>query len=126
MTDARGPVNAGLAVGVLGLGTMGRPMAGHLLAGHGALTITGRTRRPDEPLVRQGAHWVDTPRELAATSRVVLTMLPDLPQLREVLDGPDGLIAGVSSETLLLIGSTSSPTGVRELAAELTDRTDGL
>ncbi|KAB1658050.1 NAD(P)-dependent oxidoreductase [Pseudoclavibacter chungangensis] len=104
---------------------MGRPMAGHLLDAHGALSVTGRTKRDDDPLLAAGATWVDTPRDLAARSDAVLLMLPDLPQVEDVLQGESGLLAGVTDPLLLLIGSTSSPTGVRELAARLADETDG-
>jgi len=113
-------------IGVIGLGAMGRPMAHHLLEANGALTITGRTRRPGDSLVEAGATWVDTARELAASVDAVLVMLPDLPQLEEVLAGPDGLLAGVDHELLLLIGSSSSPTGVRALAERLDASTGGL
>src|SRR5690606_15603099 len=57
----------------------------------------------------------------------VLSMLPGLPQLEQALAGDDGLLAGLGDEhrLLLMIGSTSSPTGVRELAARLDEATDG-
>lgn len=111
-------------VGALGLGAMGRPMAAHLLARHGSLAITGRTRRYDD-LESAGATWCETAREVAAASDVVLAMLPDLPELEAVLAGSDGLLAGADHDLLLLIGSTSSATGVRELAARLDRETDG-
>ena len=103
-------------LGVLGLGAMGEPMARRLLAAHGSLTVHARTRRPD--LIAAGATWATTPRELAATSDAILVMLPDLPELEAALAGVDGLLAG-AGDLLLLIGSTSSPTGVRDLAARL-------
>ncbi|MGG5172237.1 NAD(P)-dependent oxidoreductase [Pseudarthrobacter sp. J1738] len=113
------------ALGMIGLGAMGAPMAHHLLAKHGTLTITGR--RPQPELVNSGATWVNTARELAANVDAVLLMLPDLPQLEEVLSGEQGLLAGVRDTGLLLmIGSTSSATGVRELAERLATETNGL
>lgn len=121
MTDA---AQLPLRVGVIGLGAMGRPMAARLLDAHGTLSLTGRTRRHGQ-LEREGAVWRETPRELAEHCDVVLAMLPDLPELEEVLEGEDGLLAGVRDPLLLLIGSTSSPTGVRALAARLSERTGG-
>ncbi|MGG5174370.1 NAD(P)-dependent oxidoreductase [Pseudarthrobacter sp. J1763] len=113
------------ALGMIGLGAMGAPMAHHLLAKHGTLTITGR--RPQPELVNSGATWVNTARELAANVDAVLLMLPDLPQLEEVLSGEQGLLAGVRDTGLLLmIGSTSSATGVRELAERLATESNGL
>lgn len=110
-------------VGVIGLGAMGRPMAEHLLRAHGHLVITGRTRR-HEDLEALGAAWADTPRALAAQADVVLSMLPDLPQLEAALEGPDGILAA-ERPLLLLVASTSSPTGVRDLAERLERETDG-
>ena len=111
-------------IGVIGLGAMGRPMAHHLLEANRSLQITGRTRRDDDSLIASGATWHDTPRELAAASDVILLMLPDLPQIEEMLAGPAGILAA-GTEVLLMVGSSSSPTGVRALAARLTDETDG-
>lgn len=110
-------------VGVIGLGAMGRPMAEHLLRARGALHVTGRSRRHGD-LEALGATWHDAPRALAAEVDVVVSMLPDLPQLEAALDGPDGLLAA-ERPLLLLVASTSSPTGVRDLAARLARETDG-
>jgi 2-hydroxy-3-oxopropionate reductase len=112
-------------IGVIGLGAMGLPMARHLVGAHGALAITGRTRKYEE-LEEAGATWHDSAAGLASHSDIVLTMLPDLPEVEAVLEGEDGLLAGVSGPLLLLIGSTSSAIAVRALAERLSARTDGL
>lgn len=119
------PPPPAIRIGVIGLGAMGLPMAENLLAAHGTLAITGRTRRYDA-LEERGATWCETPRALAARSDVVLAMLPDLPQLEAVLAGAEGLVAGLDHPLVLLVGSTSSPTGVRALAADLDAQTRGL
>ncbi|MCC2030718.1 NAD(P)-dependent oxidoreductase [Microbacterium allomyrinae] len=110
------------SLGCIGLGAMGEPMAKRLLAAHGSLVITGRRRRP--ALEAAGATWVANPRELAAHADAVLVMLPDLPELEELLHGPDGLLAG-GGDLLVMIGSTSSATAVRELADRLHTETAG-
>lgn len=111
-------------IGVIGLGAMGEPMVRRLLAAGRAVVITGRSARP--ALVEAGAVWVDSPRELAARAGAVLSMLPDLPQLEQALDGPDGMLAGADGgELLVLVGSTSSATGVRALAGRLSAASDG-
>lgn len=110
-------------VGIIGLGAMGRPMAEHLLAARGTLHLAGRTRRHRD-LEERGATWASSPRELAASADVVLSMLPDLPQLETALDGQDGMLAA-GRPLLLLVASTSSPTGVRALAERLAAETDG-
>lgn len=109
-------------VGMIGLGAMGHPMAEHLLAARGALVI--HARRPQPQLIAVGASWADTPRELASQVDVLLAMLPDLPQLEELLDGEDGLLAG-TGDLLILIGSTSSAPGIRALADRLHTQSDG-
>ncbi|BDD81136.1 2-hydroxy-3-oxopropionate reductase [Tsukamurella pulmonis] len=118
MTDVHHPAN-GVAVGVIGLGAMGAPMARHLARGHGRVHITARRPRPD--LVADGAVQHADAAALAAVADVVLLMLPDLPEVDEVLAG--GLLAG-DRPLLVIIGSTSSAPGVRALAERL-DRESG-
>jgi len=114
-------------VGFVGLGTMGAPMAGHLLRtlGPGRLHVTARRRDAATDLVASGAVWHATAREVAAASTTVVLMVPDLPQVRQLLEGPDGLLAGVDDDLLVIVSSTSSPQGVRDLDAELRSRTAG-
>ena len=109
-----------LPVGVIGLGMMGRPMAVNILnSGAGPVHITGRSRDRYSDLVTAGAEWHDTPRSLASAARVLLLMLPDLPQVEEVLAGPDGILASEPDDLLLIISSSSSPVGVSELGMRL-------
>ncbi len=115
-SDAPPPDATTARVGVIGLGSMGLPMAEHLLCARGGLTVHSRTRKQE--IVDAGARWAETPRELAAACDAVLVMLPDLPQLEPLLEGPDGLLAG-AERLLLMIGSTSSPVAVRALAERL-------
>jgi 2-hydroxy-3-oxopropionate reductase len=110
------------SVGIVGLGAMGRPVADRLLAAHGTLHI--HARRPQPELIAAGATWADTPRELAAAVDVLVSFLPDLPQLEELLEGDDGVLAD-PGDLLILVGSTSSAPAVRELAARLHARSNG-
>ena len=116
-------------VGLIGLGAMGRPMAAHLLRAareRGAdLVVHSRREASAVDLVADGAVWAATPREVAARCAVVLTMLPDLPELELVLEGEGGLLAGLARPMVLVVSSTSSPDGVRRLARDLDDRTAG-
>ena len=109
-------------IGVIGLGSMGRPMAERLLAARGDLVI--HARRPQPELVAAGATWADTPRELAERADILLSVLPDLPELEQLLDRPDGLLAA-NGDLLIMIASTSSAPGVRSLGARLAERTGG-
>lgn len=103
-------------IGVLGLGAMGAPMTRRLLEAGKHVVISSRREKPE--LVTAGATWASTPREVGAAADAVLLMLPDLPEVEEVLDGPDGLLAE-AGDLLVMIGSTSSATGVRELDQRL-------
>ena len=86
--------DSGVPVGVVGLGMMGRPMAVNLLnRGDRPVHITGRGRDRYEDLITAGAVWHETPRSLAGAVQVLLLMLPDLPQVEEMLAGPDGILA---------------------------------
>lgn len=113
-------------VGILGLGNMGLPMTLNLLRSDSATVVVhGRSPASLSAATDAGAIGAASGRELAARSDIILSMLPDLPQLRERLEGEDGLLAGIDHPVLLVIGSTSSPDGVRALADELADRTAG-
>ena len=116
------------SVGVVGLGVMGEPMTKNLLRADLDRTVSLWARRADSlgPLEAAGGRPVDSPRSLAEASDVVLVVLPDLPQLDELLDGADGLLAGVRSPTVLVVCSTVAPTGLRELADRVGATTDGL
>lgn len=113
------------AVGILGLGTMGAEMTARIIADRDPdgppVWVHSRRRVSAQRAEASGARWAHTPAELARQCAVVLTVLPDLPQLAQVLAGSEGLLAGVHEDLVLVICSTSSPTGVRELQARLDD-----
>lgn len=114
-------------IGVVGLGVMGSPMAEHLARSFpGRVGVTARRRPSAEAAVAAGARWFGTPRELGAACDVLVSVLPDLPQLREVLEGPEGVLAGrrEGRRLLIIVSSTSSPVAVRELDEELAAATD--
>jgi 2-hydroxy-3-oxopropionate reductase len=102
-------------------------MAANLLSkGATAVAITGRNKARYADLLAAGALWHDTPRSLASSVDAILLMLPDLPEVEAVLSGPDGVLAGSFDHLLLIISSTSSPTGVRELAHRLQRASHGV
>ncbi len=111
-------------VGFIGLGAMGLPMARNLVATGVRVGLTGRTPAKAAPLVDAGAVWHDSPRSVAADAGVIVLMLPDLPEVDAVLDGPDGILAAAPRDLVLVVSSTSSPDGVRALARRLAERTD--
>ena len=108
------------AVGFIGLGIMGRPMAENLIeAGH-ELVAYNRTREKAEDL--DGATVAKSPKEVAERSDIIITMLPDSPQVEEVLAGEDGVLEGVKEGALIVDMSTISPVVTEELAGEAEER----
>jgi 3-hydroxyisobutyrate dehydrogenase len=105
-------------IGFIGLGTMGRPMATNLLKTGYSLVVHSRTRAKADSLLAQGAQWADSPAELAANCDVILTMLPDSPDVWSVVTGERGVLRGVRSGSILVDMSTISPEVARNLAAE--------
>jgi len=105
---------------------MGRPMAGHMV--RAGLDVHVHARRPaaTAALVEAGATAHPTPAELAAQCRVVVLVVPDLPDVEAILRGHDGLLAVVDHPLVLVISSTVSPDGVRELGTRLAAETGDL
>ena len=103
-------------VGFIGLGIMGKPMAQNLMGAGFDLTVHNRTHRKAEELDEAGATVAASPREVAENSDVVITMLPDSPQVREVVAGEGGVLEGIREGSLLIDMSTISPVVTEELA----------
>jgi 3-hydroxyisobutyrate dehydrogenase-like beta-hydroxyacid dehydrogenase len=114
------PANVGLPkmrVGFIGLGLMGKPMASHILKAGYPLTVHNRSRAAVDELVAQGAQAATSPREVAVNSDVVITMLPDSPDVEAVINGPDGILAGARHGLIHIDMSTISATATRRIAA---------
>ncbi|MFF5965068.1 NAD(P)-dependent oxidoreductase [Streptomyces collinus] len=112
-------------VGFIGLGAMGLPMAANLAAAGFDVLAWNRSPRSLDAAVAAGCRAADRPAQVAGAARVVLTMLPDLPQVRALLDGPDGLLseaAGSGAMDTLVVMGTVSPVAVRAMAEELCPR----
>ena len=107
-------------VGFIGLGIMGKPMAENLIEAGYDLVAYNRTREKAEEL--DGATVSDTPREVAEQSDVIVTMLPDSPQVEEVLAGEDGVFEGVEDGDLIVDMSTISPVVTEELFEKAKER----
>ena len=108
-----------MKIGFIGLGGMGQPMAGHLLAAGHQLTIW--SRRPDAAadLLELGAERAADPRELAATSDIVCT---NVTGSADVLGLADQLLDGLPADGIHLDFSTIAPSAARELAARYAQR----
>ena len=109
-------------VGFIGLGIMGGPMAKNLLQEGHELVLYNRTREKAEELAGDGAEVAGSPKEVAQQSDIIVTMLPDSPQVEEVLAGEDGVFEGVNEGALIVDMSTISPVVTRELAQRAQER----
>lgn len=106
-------------VGFIGLGTMGKPMAANLLkAGFPVVICAHRNQLPVQELAGKGAVVVAAPREVAAQADVVVTCLPDAPEVQGVVLGADGLLAGARAGLIIIDTSTINPQAAQSVAAE--------
>jgi 2-hydroxy-3-oxopropionate reductase len=109
------------AIGFIGTGIMGRPMAGHLqTAGH-ELFIVKHESEPPAQLTDRGAVICDSCRQIAERADVIITMVPDTPDVADVLFGPDGVAeASIHGKTIVDM-STVSPIETIEFARRIND-----
>lgn len=103
-------------IGWIGTGVMGRGMAGHLLSAGYRLTISNRTKEKAARLLEAGAAWADTPREVAEQSDVVFTIVGYPADVRQVVLGDDGVLAGAAPGSVLVDMTTSEPALAVEIA----------
>lgn len=107
-----------MQIGFIGLGIMGRPMAGHLLkAGH--RLHLHRVKPVSRHLVDQGGIAVDTPRAVAEAADVIILMVPDTPDVEAVLFGDSGVAEGLSPGKLVIDMSSISPVATRDFAEKI-------
>jgi 3-hydroxyisobutyrate dehydrogenase-like beta-hydroxyacid dehydrogenase len=109
-------------ISVVGLGAMGGSLAARLLQQGYAVRGTNRTAERATPLVTRGLVWEDTPRQAAAVADIVITMVTDDQALKAVVDGGDGILAGIKPGTLLIDMSTVSPSASRSLGEQVAAR----
>lgn len=107
-----------MKVGFIGLGVMGRSMAEHILKAGYELYVYNRTKSKADSLVDMGAVWVDTPKELAQQSEVIITIVGYPKDVEEVYLGEDGIFAGVQEGSVVIDMTTSSPSLAEKLAAK--------
>ena len=106
-------------IGFIGLGIMGKPMAKNLLkAGH-TLVVYDVVEAPVKELVEAGATAGSSPRDVAARSDLIITMLPNSPHVKKAVLGEGGVIEGVRPGSVLVDMSSIAPLASREVAAEL-------
>jgi len=106
-----------MKIGFIGLGTMGRHMASHLMeAGH-ELVVNDVRREAAAPHLEAGAGWADTPRAVAAATEVVFTSLPGPAEVEAVALAEQGLLAGLAPGKVYFDLTTNAPSVVRRIHA---------
>lgn len=109
-------------VAVLGLGTMGLPMAFNLIRKGYPLTVYNRTAEKAEPITAAGARLARTPAEAAQHAEIVITMVSDDSSIHSVYEGDAGLLSSIQPGTIVIDCSTISPSLSQELAAACKER----
>lgn len=109
-------------IGFIGLGIMGKPMVGNLLKAGYVPCVYNRSRAAVSELEAEGATAANSSKEIAERSDIVITMLPDSPDVEAVVLGTNGILEGAHEGLLLIDMSTISPVVTKRIAAELEKR----
>ena len=104
-------------VGFIGLGVMGRPMAKHILARGHAVIVYNRSRAAVDELVAAGATAAASPADVARCATIVITMVPDTPDVETVIAGPGGVLDALQPGSVVIDMSSISPVATKRLAA---------
>jgi len=105
-------------VGFVGLGAMGAGIVSRLIAAGHTVTGWNRTKGKADALVKEGMKWANNPREAASQSEVMFSIVTDATAVQAVAFGPEGIIAGLSKESIYLDMSTIAPDASRAIAKE--------
>lgn len=107
-----------MKLGFIGLGDMGQALVPRLLAAGHEVTGWNRTKEKAEPLFKQGMGWADSPREVAAISEIVFSIVTDSQAVRALALGQNGIISGLQKDAVYLDMSTIDPEESRAVGAE--------
>jgi len=110
-----------MKIGFIGLGIMGKPMSKNLLKKGYELVVCDVVQSAVDEVVTCGATSALTPKEVAAQTDIIITMLPNSPQVKQVVLGKDGVAQGAKSGTILIDMSSISPLVSREVAEKLAE-----
>jgi 2-hydroxy-3-oxopropionate reductase len=106
-------------IAFIGLGIMGRPMCLNLLKAGYPVTVHNRTPSKADEALQAGAEWAASPKEAAEKSDIIITMVPDTPDVEEVILGDKGVIHGARRDSVVMDMSTISPSMTKEIAHRL-------
>jgi 2-hydroxy-3-oxopropionate reductase len=106
-------------VGYIGLGLMGKPIARNLIKAGFELTVHNRSQASVDELVREGAAQASSPKEVAEASELVITNLPDSPDVEAIVLGENGVVEGANPGSIYVDNSTIKPETARKIATAL-------
>jgi 3-hydroxyisobutyrate dehydrogenase len=109
-------------IGWIGTGVMGRSMCGHLVGAGYSTTVFSRTKSKANELLERGAKWAETPSEVAAASDVVFSIVGFPEDVRQVLIGEEGALAGCRAGCVLVDMTTSRPSLAVEIAKSAAEK----
>ena len=111
-----------MKIGFIGLGIMGKPMSKNLIKAGYSLVVMDKNMSAVDELVAFGAQAAANPKEVAEQSDTVITMLPNSPQVKEVVLGENGIIEGARAGSVLIDMSSIAPLVSREVAEKLSEK----
>lgn len=110
------------AIGYIGLGIMGKPMAKNILKAGFPVIVHNRSREAVQELVSLGAVEAFSPKEVASQADIIFTNLPDSPDVEKVVLGVEGIIEGIQPGKILIDNSTIKPSSARMIAQKLGEK----
>jgi len=111
-----------MKIGFIGLGIMGKPMSKTLLKAGYSVVFLDRHQETTEELVAAGAEKAATPKAVAEKSDIIITMLPNSPQVKAVVLGENGIIEGAREGTIVIDMSSIAPLASREISQALAEK----
>lgn len=111
-----------MKVGFIGLGIMGKPMSKNLIKAGYELVVYNRSREKARELEELGANWAESSAEVAAQCRVIITMLPNSPEVREVCLGENGIIKEAVPGSIVIDMSSIDPVESKAIGAALAQK----
>ncbi len=109
-------------IGFIGLGIMGKPMSKNLLKAGYQLVVCDLVKAAVDEVAAAGAQAAATPKEVAARTEIIITMLPNSPHVKQVLLGENGIIEGAKAGAVVVDMSSIAPLVSRELAGKLAEK----
>lgn len=113
-------------IGFIGLGVMGKPMAKNLIKAGFSLVVHNRSRAAVDEVVAAGAKAGTSPADVARQATIVITMVPDTPDVELVLSGKDGVLSALQRGAIVIDMSSISPTVTQRLAQQVAEKNGSM